>query len=168
MKQASTAYDVHPFLPGNLHETINQYEKVPVRGSSAFLEFPALVTEKLPPQSPRIGIKSDGRIFFMDPKDLVSVHAEGNYVMLRKESGSHLLRASISEMDSKLARYGFIRIHRSVLVNRLFVEEMQSYPTGNYGLRLKGGKIYTVSRTYKQNLKSLADYWIGINLFAGE
>jgi DNA-binding LytR/AlgR family response regulator len=168
MKEESTVYDVHPFLPGNLQEAIHHYEKVPVHGSGTFLEFPPVVAETRPPQSPRIGIKSDGRILFMDPKDLVSVHAEGNYVMLRKESGSHLLRASISEMDGKLSRYGFIRIHRSVLVNRLFVEEMQPYPTGNYGLRLKGGKVYTVSRTYKQNLKSLADYWIGINLFAGE
>lgn len=48
-----------------------------------------------------------------------------------------------------LERYGFVRIHRSVMVNRLFVEEIRPYPTGAYGLRVDGGKEYTVSRTYK-------------------
>jgi two-component system LytT family response regulator len=58
-------------------------------------------------------------------------------------------------MAEKLEPYGFIRIHRSMLVNRLFVEEVQPYFTGEYGLRLKGGKEYSVTRTYRKNLKSL-------------
>jgi len=65
----------------------------------------------------------------------------------------------------KLEPYGFIRIHRSVLVNTLFVEEIRPYSTGEYGLLLKGGKEYTVTRTYKKNLKSLAEFWIGTGLF---
>jgi DNA-binding LytR/AlgR family response regulator len=61
----------------------------------------------------------------------------------------------------KLEPHGFIRIHRSVLVNTSFVEEIRPGSTGEYGLRVKGGKEYTVTRTYKKNLKSLAEYWIG-------
>jgi DNA-binding LytR/AlgR family response regulator len=61
----------------------------------------------------------------------------------------------------KLEPHGFIRIHRSVLVNASFVEEIRPQPTGEYGLRVKGGKEYTVTRTYKRNLKSLAAFWLG-------
>jgi DNA-binding LytR/AlgR family response regulator len=61
----------------------------------------------------------------------------------------------------KLEPHGFIRIHRSVLVNASFVEEIRPHPTGEYGLRVKGGKEYTVTRTYKRNLKSLAAFWLG-------
>jgi DNA-binding LytR/AlgR family response regulator len=100
----------------------------------------------------------------MNLGDVISIHAEGNYVMLRRQLNSYLLRESISALSEKLELYGFIRIHRSVLVNALLVEEIRPTSTGEYRLSLKG-KEYTVTRTYKKNLKSLAEFWIGTDLF---
>jgi len=121
------------------------------------------------PHSSRIAIKAKGRIVFVDPNDVVAVQAEGNYVLLQqRDSSSYLLRESISAMADNLRPYGFIRIHRSVLVNSSYVEEIQPWLTGEYGLRVKGGKEYTVTRTYKKNLKSLAAYWIGTDTFLAE
>jgi DNA-binding LytR/AlgR family response regulator len=117
------------------------------------------------PKEPRIAFKEKGKILFINPSDVVAVQAEGNYVSLRRESISHLLRESISVVAEKLEPYGFIRIHRSVLVNASFVEEIRPYPTGEYGLRVKGGREYTVTRTYKRNLQSLAAFWIGTSTF---
>jgi len=101
----------------------------------------------------------------INPGDVVAVLAEGNYVLLQQESSSYLLRESMSAVAKKLESFGFVRIHRSVIVNSAFVEEIKSYPTGEYGLRVKGGKEYTVTRTYKENLKSLAEFWIGTGAF---
>lgn len=121
------------------------------------------------PRSTRIAIKAKGRIVFVDPNDVVAVQAEGNYVLLQqRDTGSYLLRESISVMADKLRPYGFIRIHRSVLVNSSYVEEIQPWLTGEYGLRVKGGKEYTVTRTYKKNLKALATFWIGTDAFLGD
>ena len=50
----------------------------------------------------------------------------------------------------KLEPYGFIRIHRSVLVNASFVQDVRPCPTGEYELRLKNGREYTVTRTYRE------------------
>lgn len=116
-------------------------------------------------QSARIAIKAKGRILFLDPDDITAVQAEGNYVLLQRTAGSYLLRESISVMEEKLKPYGFIRIHRSVLVNTALVEEIQPWATGEYALRVKGGKEYTVTRTYKKNLKNIAASWIGIDSF---
>ena len=96
---------------------------------------------------------------------MFAVQAEGNYVLLQHTAGSYLLRESISVMEEKLKPYGFIRIHRSVLVNAAFVEEIQPWVTGEYALRVKGGKEYTVTRTYKKNLKGIAASWIGADSF---
>jgi DNA-binding LytR/AlgR family response regulator len=115
--------------------------------------------------SVRIAIRAKGRILFIEPADVIAVQAEGNYVLLQRAAGSYLLRESISVMAEKLKPYGFIRIHRSVLVNASFVEEIQPWPTGEYGLRVKGGKEYTVTRTYKKNLRDIATAWIGIEGF---
>jgi hypothetical protein len=50
----------------------------------------------------------------------------------------------------------------------LFLEQIQSWLTEEYGLRVKGGKEYTVTRTYKNNLKSRAAAWIGTDTFLDE
>lgn len=113
----------------------------------------------------RVAIKVKGKIIFIDPGDVVAVQADGNYVLLQRASSSYLLRESISAVAEKLELYGFIRIHRSVLVNTSFVEEIKPHSSGEYGLRVKGGKEYTVTRTYKKNLKSLAEFWIGTGAF---
>jgi DNA-binding LytR/AlgR family response regulator len=119
-------------------------------------------------QPGRIAIKADGRILFIDPSEVIAVHAEGNFVLLQRKVGSHLLRESISVMADKLKPYGFIRIHRSVLVNISFVEEVRPWPTGEYVLLLKSGKEYTVTRTYKSNLKQIAASWINETGFTSE
>jgi two-component system LytT family response regulator len=117
------------------------------------------------PLSPRIALKAGGKIVFISSSEVVWVKAEGNYVCLKRESASHLLRESISHMAAKLEPHGFIRIHRSVLVNRSFVEEIGPLPTGEYFVRVTNGKEFTVTRTYKKNLKSLAEFWIGTGAF---
>ncbi len=112
-------------------------------------------------QAPRIAFKTKGRILFLDLAEIVAVQAEGNYVSLRNRPHSYLLRESLSSMAEKLKPYGFIRIHRSVVVNISAVEEIQPLPTGEYKVRVKGGKEYFVTRTYKHNLKYLAQLWVG-------
>lgn len=113
----------------------------------------------------KIAIKAKGRILFIDPAEVAVIRAEGNYVLLEKRSGSYLLRESISIVAEKLKPHGFIRIHRSVLVNTSFVEEIQPWPTGEYVLRIKGGQELTVSRMYKNNLRSIAQLWVGTDAF---
>lgn len=113
------------------------------------------------PLNTRMAIRTKGKILLLDPRDIVAVQAEGNYVLLQCKSGSYLLRESLSEVAEKLKPYGFIRIHRSVLVNTSFVEEVQPFLTGSCSLRITGGREYTVTRTYRKNLRSLAEFWIG-------
>lgn len=77
-----------------------------------------------------------------------------------------MLRASMATTEEKLHPHGFVRIHRSVLVNAALVEEIRPRRAGEYVLCLKGGKEYTVTRTYKRNLQVLARSWIGTDRFA--
>jgi two-component system LytT family response regulator len=116
----------------------------------------------------KIAIKTKGKILLIPPGDILAVEAEGNYVLLRRPADSYLLRESISTMAEKLQAYGFIRIHRSVLVNATCVEEIHPGTTGECVLRIAGGREYVVSRTYKNNLKSLAHSWIGTDSFEGK
>jgi DNA-binding LytR/AlgR family response regulator len=159
-------YELKPSSSGRISEVSDIAFRPTVSEQATELVDRLPLLQKASQRQPsRIAIKANGRILFIDPCEVVAVHAEGNYVMLQRESGSYLLRESISEMAEKLKPYGFIRIHRSVLVNTSFVEEIQPCLTGEYGLRVKGGKEYTVTRTYKKNLRLLAEFWIGTDTF---
>jgi two-component system, LytTR family, response regulator len=169
VEHAITAFEKHtvdyvlkPFSNGSISEALDRASRR-AKGERAAKLIEALPhLQKLSrPQYPRIAIKTKGRILFINPVDVVAVQAEGNYVLLRRESDSYLLRESISVVAEKLKPYGFIRIHRSALVNTSFVVEIKQYSTGKYGLRLEGGKEYAVARGYKKNLKSLTEFQIG-------
>jgi len=133
-----------------LIETLRQYQALEINKSS------------------RIAIKAKGRILFIATGDVIAVEAMGNHILLLQTSGSHTLRETISAMETKLSRHGFVRIHRSVLVNTALVDEIQPCSTGEYLLRVRGGKEYTVTRTYKKNLQLLAQLWIGTDGFDDE
>ena len=132
----------------------------------------AYVTEPLPPppvlasQFSRIAIKVRGTILFIDSADVIAIEVKGNYLSLVHTSGTYVLHESITTAEKKLNLHGFVRIHRSVLVNAAFVEELWPCSTGKYVLRVKGGKEYKITRTYKMNLRYLAGAWIGTDSFA--
>lgn len=118
-------------------------------------------------RAPRIAFKAKGKILFLDLAEIVAVQAEGNYVSLRHRPNPYLLHESLSSMAEKLKPYGFIRIHRSVVVNISAVQEIQPLPTGEYRLRVKSGEQYLVTRTYKDNLRDLAQLWVGSERLCG-
>jgi DNA-binding LytR/AlgR family response regulator len=113
-------------------------------------------------QAPRIAFKTKGGIQFLGLADILAVHAEGDYVSLVHRTSPYRVRESLSAMAVKLKPYGFIRIHRSVVVNVSAVEQIHPLPTGEYRLRVKGGKQYLATRTYKHNLRDLAQLWVGL------
>lgn len=159
-------YIVKPFSEDRVNQALDfASHRCATERAARLLEFlPHLKSLASQPCS-KIGIKSNGRILFIDPRDVLAVEAEGNYVLLRREKGSDLLRESLSLIAEKLQPFGFIRIHRSVLVNASFVQDIRPCPTGEYQLRLRDGRAYTVTRTYKKNLAGLASFWIGTETF---
>jgi DNA-binding LytR/AlgR family response regulator len=163
-KLAGTVLNELPEEPRDVPLGSSVHPGAPERRSE-IAEFPPR-SETMPPVRPiKIAIKTKGKILLLHLGDILAVEAEGNYVLLRGAADSYLLRESISTMAEKLETYGFIRIHRSVLVNASSVEEIQPGTSGEYMLRIVGGKQYMVSRTYKNNLKSLAHAWIGSHTF---
>jgi len=156
----------------SLLDRVEEHSRVPGAMALHAGEQAARPTETSPgwqalakPQSLRVAIKVSGKILFINLGDVVSVRAKGKCVWLQRKGSSYLLRESISAMAETLETHGFIRIHRSVLVNTSFVEEIRPLSTGEYCLQVEGGKEFIVTRTYKKNLKALAELWIGTGAF---
>lgn len=66
--------------------------------------------------TPKIVIRSALRVDIVDIADVVAASAQGNYVALRTEQGEYLHRATLGEMQERLAPHGFVQLHRSHLV----------------------------------------------------
>jgi two-component system LytT family response regulator len=162
-------YVLKPFSNESINEALDRASRR-AKGERAAKLIEALpqLQKQSSPGHPMIAIKAKGRILFINPGDVVAVQAEGNYVSLQRESDSYLLRESISMVAEKLKPYGFIRIHRSALVNTSFVVEIKPYATGKCGLRVKSGKEYAVTNGYKKNLKPLTEFRIGSGAFLAE
>jgi DNA-binding LytR/AlgR family response regulator len=112
----------------------------------------------------RIAIKARGRVLFVDPLDVVVAKAQGNYVALVHKSGSYLVRETMATVEQKLTPFGFIRIHRSILVNTTLVKDLRRDNTGTYVLRTSDDCEHPVGRAYKNNLKVIARSWLGVEL----
>lgn len=161
-------YVLKPFEPKRVHEALDRAARRSAEQRAATLLATLTHLRSKPAHSTRIAIKVKSRVVFLDPADLITAEASGNYVLLHERSGSHLLRESISDLAEKLQPYGFVRIHRSVLVNSAFVDAVEHCATGDSILRMKNGKEYNVTRTFKDNLKELAHFWIGPDAFGAE
>ena len=84
-------------------------------------------------QGPRIAFKARGTILLLNLFDIVAVQAEGNYVSLQHRPQHYLVHESLSSMADKLKPYGFIRIHRSVVVKSRPLRRSIRYRRGNTG-----------------------------------
>jgi two-component system, LytTR family, response regulator len=169
LKRHTVDYVLKPFSSESINEALDRAARR-AKGEQAakFIEALPQLQKLSCPGRPMIAIKAKGRILLISPGDVVAVQAEGNYVSLQRESDSYLLRESISRVEEKLKPYGFIRIHRSALVNTTFVVEIKPYSAGKCGLRVKGGKEYAVTSAYKKNLRPLTEFRIGGGAFLAE
>lgn len=159
-------YVLKPFVPARVHDALDAAARRCAEERAGRLLEMSGGSLRLPAErAPRVAIRDKARIVFVDLSELVSAEAQGNYVLLQQKSGSYLLREPLSRLAGKLAAHGFVRIHRSVLVNVAFVQSIEPGIGSEYILRTRTGKEYHVSRTYRGNLGALAQFWIGTEGF---
>lgn len=100
----------------------------------------------------RLIVRTGGRVYVLDPLEIVWVEAAGDYVTVHTAAKSHLVRNSIRSMEARLAGHGFQRIHRSTLVRLAAVRELVSNDNGDGAVVLQDGTSLKFSRTYRNAL----------------
>jgi two-component system LytT family response regulator len=101
----------------------------------------------------RLVIKTGGRIYFLETSEIDWIEAEGNYVSVHSAKKSHLLRETISSLESQLDPRKFVRIHRSSIVRLDFIKELQPWFHGEYRIILQDGTQLTLSRNHRDKLQ---------------
>ena len=78
----------------------------------------------------RIVVKSDGEIVCLKPNEIDWAESAGNYVCLHVGAATHILRETITALESRLGARQFMRVHRSTLVN---VDRIKTLKPSLYG-----------------------------------
>ncbi len=100
----------------------------------------------------RIIFKSRGRILFLPVSDIRWIGAEGNYVRLSTATESHLLRETMARLEERLDPRGFLRVHRSFIVNLKYVKEVRREPNGDSVVVMDSGHKVALGRSYRSLL----------------
>ncbi len=105
-------------------------------------------------KSERLAIKLGGEVLFVPIVDIDWIEAADYYSCLHVGSKSHLIRRTMSELESDLDPQIFCRIHRSAIVNLNRVRALETDREGEYEVRLHDGTTIRLSRRYRNILQS--------------
>lgn len=100
-------------------------------------------------------IRDGGRIIRAPLEDILAVSSAGNYVEVWLADGRRpLMRATLATMEVELGAFGFVRTHRSWLVNTARVTGLAPDGSGDWTVDL-GTVRAPVSRRYPEALERL-------------
>ena len=101
-------------------------------------------------------IRDGARTLRVPLNDIAAVSSAGNYVEFNLvDCRKPLMRATLGAIESEFAKRGFVRIHRSWLVNAARVEAIEPAGSGDFTVTLAGGLKAPLSRRFRDALEAL-------------
>ena len=159
-QHAVRAFDAHaldyllkPFKPARFKEAVqrardhiaNKQAGTATRGLLAMLAERSTAT-----QLTRIAVKTDEKILFVAVSDIDSIESAGNYVVAHVGKEEHVLRDTLTNLETKLPPAKFLRVSRSVIVNLERVKELQPMFRGESVVVLKNGRAIPTTHSLRE------------------
>lgn len=104
----------------------------------------------LPPRH-LVGERSQ-RLYFFDPADVERIESEGNYVNICVDGCTYIARGTITRLAQRLESAGFVRIHRSLIVNLAKVRYAERIGAGVIAFTLESGARVLSSPRYRKRI----------------
>jgi LytTr DNA-binding domain-containing protein len=110
---------------------------------------------QIPGQTLTFDIRDGAKLTRVRLSDILAITSAGNYVEFALADGRRLLmRSPLSALESDLSGRGFVRTHRSWLVNETAVTGLEPEGSGDYGVTL-GSLTAPLSRRFPAALARL-------------
>ncbi|HWD27574.1 MAG TPA: LytTR family DNA-binding domain-containing protein [Rhizomicrobium sp.] len=107
------------------------------------------------PDNATYTIRDGNRILRVPMADILAVSSAGNYVEFALRDGRKpLMRSPLSALEAELAPHGFVRTHRSWLVNAMQMTALTPEGSGDYTVEL-GTLSVPLSRRFPEALAKL-------------
>lgn len=99
-----------------------------------------------------IPIRLSGKVRFLELKNIRYIKASGYYIELYTHEKRYLIRESLSSIQQRLPAQDFLRIHRSTIINRHYLQEIERLSSGDVEVLMKDEERFRVSRSYREQL----------------
>jgi two-component system LytT family response regulator len=103
----------------------------------------------------RLAVKSGDATIFLEVDAIDWIEAAENYVELHTGKTRHLLQVTMNRLANRLNPAGFVRIHRSLIVNVKRIRSVQPQFHGEYVVTLVSGEQLRSGRTFHETLRHL-------------
>jgi two-component system, LytTR family, response regulator len=100
----------------------------------------------------RVAVTMGRRTYFVATRAIDWVQADRNYLRLHVGDKCHLIRSTISGIESRLDPTQFARVHRSFIVRIEQVRELRALVSGEYRIVLVDGTELPMSPQYRDRL----------------
>ena len=105
----------------------------------------------------RLVIRGGGKIMFVKPGDIDWIEADGKLAQVHVGRETHAVRIPLKQLEERLVPHGFVRVHRSAIVNVDRIRELEPWFHGEYVVILKDGTKLTSSAAHSQALHRIVD-----------
>jgi hypothetical protein len=102
-----------------------------------------------------INVTKGNQVFKLDPANISCIKASGDYVEFFTGVESYLKHGTIGFYEQALQQGPFVRIHRSIIVNRDKIDSVAGPTKGQYWIKLKDGQEFRSSRRYREVVESI-------------
>jgi two-component system LytT family response regulator len=127
-------------------------------GELAPEELLARVAGEAPVRYPDVLAIRTGRDVVRIPSAEIDwIDAAGDYMCIHASGETHVLRATMKQLESSLDPQTFQRVHRSAIVNLRRVRKLRPHANGEYFLTLESGQELKLSRSHRDKVELLLD-----------
>jgi len=102
-------------------------------------------------------IRSGRETLRLDVTTIDWIDAAGDYMCLHADGQTHVLRATMKELEDMLDPLVFQRVHRSTIVNLARVRSLRPHLNGECFLKLQSGQEVKLSRSFRDKVEMLLD-----------
>lgn len=103
----------------------------------------------------KLEVRDGARTHFIDISSISTVEAAGNYVEIHVDGKVQLVRGTLASFEERLTAAGFLRVHRSRLVNPGRIRSHAPTASGDAEIVLDDGRSVQASRRYRDVLRGL-------------
>ncbi|HET8633137.1 MAG TPA: LytTR family DNA-binding domain-containing protein [Gemmatimonadales bacterium] len=100
----------------------------------------------------RVVIRTRDRVSLLKPGDIDWIEADGKRVRLHVGRETHVVRQQLGNLERRLAGHGFVRVHRSAIVNVDRIRHLEPWFHGEYVILLADGTRLTSSAAHSEAL----------------
>ncbi len=105
----------------------------------------------------RLVIRTRSKVSFLKPSEIDWIEADGKHARLHTGHDTHVVRHTLTRLEQRLASHGFVRVHRSAIVNVDRIKELEPWFHGEYVVILRDGTKLTSSAAHSQALHRIVD-----------